>query len=132
MIKAIDKIMVDSILKKGGLIEVIYLKKNILKIVFVFILFTILAISSLSEAVDRTEQVLAIKNAHIYPVTRNEIPSGILLVKGKKIVAVGADVSIPADARVIDAQGKHIIPGIVESHFTHGAKTALERCCHSF
>ena len=100
----------------------IYLNKNILKIVFVFILFSIMAISSMSDDVEKTEQVLAIKNAHIYPVTKKEIPSGVLLVKGKKIVAVGADVSIPASARVIDAQGKHIIPGIVESHSHMGQK----------
>lgn len=100
----------------------IYPKKNTLKIGFVFILFTILAISSLSEAVEKTEQILAIKNAHIYPVTNKEIPSGVMLVKGKKIIAMGADVSVPAYARVIDAQGKHIIPGIIESHSHMGQK----------
>jgi len=101
---------------------VIYHNKRVLKIVFVFLLFAILAISSLSEGVEKKEQILAIKNAHIYPVTRSEIPSGVLLVKGKKIVAVGTDVSIPAGAQVIDAQGKHVIPGIVESHSHMGQK----------
>ncbi len=81
-----------------------------------------MAISSLSEAEEQKEQVLAIKNAHIYPVTNKEIPSGVLVVKGKKIVAVGADVSIPAGAREIEAQGKHIIPGIIESHSHMGQK----------
>ena len=100
----------------------IYLKKNTLKIGLVFLLFTILAISSSSDDVEKKEQVLAIKNAHIYPVTQNEIPSGVLLVKGKKIIAVGTGVSIPADARVIDAKGKHVIPGIVESHSHMGQK----------
>ena len=100
----------------------IYHKKNTLKIVFVFLLFIILAMSSLSEDVEKKDQILAIKNAHIYPVTKKEIPSGVLLVKGKKIIAVGADVSIPSGARVIDAQGKYIIPGIVESHSHMGQK----------
>jgi imidazolonepropionase-like amidohydrolase len=101
---------------------VIYLRKNTLKIVFVFLLFTVLALSSLSNNDEKTEQILAIKNAHIYPVTKKEIPSGVLLVEGKKIIAVGRDVSIPAGAWVIDAQGKHIIPGIVESHSHMGQK----------
>jgi len=39
---------------------VIYLEKNTLKIVFVFLLFTILAISSLSEAVEKKEQILVV------------------------------------------------------------------------
>jgi imidazolonepropionase-like amidohydrolase len=99
-----------------------YLNKNILKIVFVFLIFTILAISSLSDDTEKKEQVLAIKNAHLYPVTQNEIPSGVLLVKGKKIIAVGAGISVPADAQVIDAQGKHVIPGIIESHSHMGQK----------
>ncbi|UCC39728.1 MAG: amidohydrolase family protein [Candidatus Aminicenantes bacterium] len=71
---------------------------------------------------EKQEQILAIKNAHIYPVTSSEIPSGVLLVKGNRIMAVGADVSIPAEARVIDAQGKHVIPGIIESHSHMGQK----------
>jgi len=101
---------------------VIYLKKNVKKIGFIFLLFAFLAISSLSGAVEKKDQILAIKNAHIYPVTKGEIPSGVLLVKDGKIIAVGAKVSIPADARVIDARGKHVIPGIVESHSHMGQK----------
>jgi imidazolonepropionase-like amidohydrolase len=122
MIKTAEIIRVNSILQKGGLRVVIYFKKNILKNVIVILLFTILAMCSLSEAVEKTESILAIKNAHIYPVTQNDIPSGVLLVKGKKIISVGADVSIPPDAVVIDGQGKHVIPGIVESHSHMGQK----------
>ncbi len=47
----------------------IYHNKSILKIIFVFLLFAILTVSSLSEGMEKKEQVLAIKNAHIYPVT---------------------------------------------------------------
>jgi imidazolonepropionase-like amidohydrolase len=81
-----------------------------------------LASSFSRETVEKKEMILAIKNAHIYPITHKEIPKGILLVKGKKILAVREDVFIPADADVIDAQGKHIIPGIVESHSHMGQK----------
>jgi imidazolonepropionase-like amidohydrolase len=35
---------------------------------------------------------------------------------------VGRDVSIPPDATVVDAQGMHVIPGIVESHSHMGQK----------
>lgn len=50
-------------------------------------------------------------------------PAGVLenasvLVREGKIVAVGADVDIPADAVLIDAQGKHLTPGIIDCH-TH-------------
>jgi N-acetylglucosamine-6-phosphate deacetylase len=50
-------------------------------------------------------------------------PAGVLkdaavLIREGKIVAVGADVDIPADALMIDASGKHLTPGIIDCH-TH-------------
>lgn len=50
-------------------------------------------------------------------------PAGVLqdaavLIREGKIVAVGADVDIPADAVMIDASGKHLTPGIIDCH-TH-------------
>jgi imidazolonepropionase-like amidohydrolase len=98
------------------------LKIKLLEISFILILVAILALFFFGENKSNADQILAITNAHIYPVTHQEIPSGVLLVKADKIVAAGSDVAIPADARVIDAQGKHIIPGIVESHSHMGQK----------
>lgn len=69
-----------------------------------------------------TAQVLAIQNARIYPVTAPEIPNGVLLVRNGKIAAVGADVRIPAGATVIDAAGRSVMPGMVESHSHMGLK----------
>lgn len=60
--------------------------------------------------------MLAVKNAKIFPVTSAPIANGTLLVDGGKIVAVGADVAIPAGAEVIDACGKVVVPGIVDAH----------------
>ncbi len=68
------------------------------------------------------KKVMAIINARIYPVTQPVIDSGVLLVQDGKILEVGADVSIPSDANVIDARGKVVIPGIVESHSHMGQK----------
>lgn len=44
---------------------------------------------------------------------------GTVLVKDNRIVAVGDDVEIPSDAKVIDVSGKTIIPGLVDVHW-HG------------
>jgi imidazolonepropionase-like amidohydrolase len=68
------------------------------------------------------ERVLAITNAHIYPISHEDIASGTLLVKGTKILAAGRNLTIPKGAKVIDAKGKHIMPGIVESHSHMGQK----------
>ena len=36
-------------------------------------------------------------------------------MRGGKIAAVGANVQVPAGARVIDAAGKIVTPGLIES-----------------
>jgi imidazolonepropionase len=46
------------------------------------------------------------------------IPTGEVLVTGDKITAVGTKVETPADATVIDAQGRVLMPGFIDCH-TH-------------
>jgi imidazolonepropionase-like amidohydrolase len=41
--------------------------------------------------------------------------SDVLIVDGR-IAAVGRDISAPSDARVIDAQGKWVTPGLIDVH----------------
>ncbi|MEP7074331.1 MAG: amidohydrolase family protein [Acidobacteriota bacterium] len=57
-------------------------------------------------------------NAKIIPIVGQPIESGVLLVQRGKILAVGdmASVKLPSDTVVIDAKGKVIMPGIVDSH----------------
>ncbi|MGC4050698.1 MAG: amidohydrolase family protein [Paludibaculum sp.] len=61
---------------------------------------------------------VAFTGAHIIPIAGNEISNGVLVVQNGKIVAVAAtgSVTIPADAKRVDATGKVIMPGIVDSH----------------
>ena len=59
---------------------------------------------------------LLIKNGTILTITHGTIPHGSIYIKGGKIVAVGATVDAPAAARVIDATGKFVMPGIIDSH----------------
>jgi imidazolonepropionase-like amidohydrolase len=61
---------------------------------------------------------VAVRAGVILPMAGPEIRNGILLIEGGKIVAVGpADrVKIPAGAEVVDATGKVVMPGLVDSH----------------
>ncbi|HEX9610530.1 MAG TPA: amidohydrolase family protein [Gemmatimonadales bacterium] len=63
-----------------------------------------------------TARVTLIKNATILTVANGTIQNGSILVRDGKIVAVGANVSAPGDAHVIDASGKYVIPGIIDAH----------------
>lgn len=60
--------------------------------------------------------MLAIINATIYPVDKEVIKKGTVLVDNGKIVEVGPNVSVPEDAQVIDAGGKMVFPGFIDAH----------------
>lgn len=60
--------------------------------------------------------MLLIQNAHIKTMAGADIPNGCLLVEDGKIAAVAPEIDAPADAKVIDAQGRLLTPGCVEAH----------------
>ena len=64
------------------------------------------------------ESVLVVQGARILPISAPPIARGVLVIRGGKIVAVGEEgkVQIPAGAKIQDATGKVIMPGIVDSH----------------
>jgi imidazolonepropionase-like amidohydrolase len=59
---------------------------------------------------------VVIKNAIVMTATHGNIKNGSVYIRNGKIVAVGETVNAPAGATVIDAQGKYLTPGIVDSH----------------
>lgn len=62
------------------------------------------------------EDALVIKNARILTVTQGVIDKGDILIQDGKIADIGIDIKIPADAKVLDAEGKLITPGLIDSH----------------
>jgi len=57
----------------------------------------------------------AITNAKIYTVTGPVIEKGTIVIKGNKIEAVGANVSVPSGAKVVDAAGANVYPGMIDA-----------------
>lgn len=87
------------------------LKRN-LQIILTAILFAIPALAQ-----SKSEQgTYAIRNAKIITVTNGVIEKGTILIKNGKIEAVGATVSIPKDAKIIDATGQSVYPGLIDSN----------------
>ncbi len=66
--------------------------------------------------------LIAITGGLVYPVSSDPIPGGTVLIRNGKIEAVGGAVAVPAGAQVVDATGKSVIPGLIETHSHTGFK----------
>jgi imidazolonepropionase-like amidohydrolase len=68
--------------------------------------------------------ITAIRAGRFIDVTNSRVLANqVILVSGGKIIAVGADISIPAGAKVIDLSNMTVLPGLVDCH-THVADLA--------
>jgi imidazolonepropionase-like amidohydrolase len=68
-----------------------------------------------SSAAAANAQTIAITGGKVYPVSGPAIENGTVIITGGRITAVGANVPIPAGAQRIDATGKIVTPGFVNS-----------------
>jgi len=82
--------------------------------------FVVAALGSclVAASASAQDQPLAITGAHIIPIAGEPIDGGTLIVHKGRIVAVGpaASVQVPQGAQTIDARGKTIMPGLVDTH----------------
>jgi len=72
--------------------------------------------------------VLAIKGGKILSMDKaGVINGGVILIEGQFIHKVGRTVRIPEGCTVIDAQGKYICPGFIDSHTHIGLEEEIYR-----
>jgi imidazolonepropionase-like amidohydrolase len=60
-------------------------------------------------------QTIAITGGKVYPVSGPPIENGTVVITNGRITAVGANVPIPAGSQRIDATGKIVTPGFINS-----------------
>ncbi|HUQ19306.1 MAG TPA: amidohydrolase family protein [Gemmatimonadaceae bacterium] len=60
-------------------------------------------------------QTIAITGGKVFPVSGPPIENGTVVISNGKIVSVGANVAVPAGAQRIDATGKWVTPGLINS-----------------
>jgi imidazolonepropionase-like amidohydrolase len=68
-----------------------------------------------ASAIPLGAQTIAITGGRVFPVSGPVIENGTVVIRDGKIVAVGAGVPVPADARRIDAAGRWVTPGLVNA-----------------
>lgn len=81
---------------------------------FLFLLFSLLY--SFIFAQERNSRFIAIKGARLVPVTQEEIAAGIILIKDDKIEAIGKDIALPHEAKVIEVKGLTAYPGMIDGY----------------
>jgi imidazolonepropionase-like amidohydrolase len=77
----------------------------------------ILAPSSRAEDSQKPPAPIVLKAAHIFDSVSGQLKEpGIVVVSGAKIVAVGNNKALPADAKIIDLGDATLLPGFIDAH----------------
>lgn len=56
-----------------------------------------------------------LRGATVHTMTGPDIPNGAILVRNGKIQAVGTNLAVPKDVRLIDGKGLHVYPGMIDA-----------------
>ena len=73
------------------------------------------ALVTVAASLSAQERAIAIRGGTVLPIAGPAIPNGTVVIRGGKIVAVGATVTVPAGAEVVDATGKYVMPGVIDA-----------------
>ena len=91
------------------------MKRFICRLLSISILTTMpLSVARSQTTTNPTETL--IKNATVLTITRGVLANTDVLIRNGKIAAVGKSLNASANARVIDATGKYLMPGIIDCH----------------
>ena len=78
------------------------------------------SVAQVRMTVPLQSEPIALQGATIHTVTNGVIENGTIVFENGVITAVGANVTVPSGARVIDVSGKHIYPGMIDAYATVG------------
>ena len=70
-------------------------------------------------------QDLLIRGGTVITITNGDLPDTDVLIRDGKIVEIGQDLATPEGVRVIDAQGRFVMPGIIDSHSHMGVDRGI-------
>jgi imidazolonepropionase-like amidohydrolase len=100
------------------------MKKFILRFPFAIVAISLFGLSIFAQT--RTD-VYAITNANIVTVSGNPISGGTIIVRDGLIESVGTNIKVPADAKVFDATGLTVYPGLIDTYTDLGLQKATSQ-----
>lgn len=74
----------------------------------------LITIGSTAQQIERG--TVLIKNGTVLTITKGIQENSDVLIKDGKIAQIGKNIAAPAGAKVIDATGHHVMPGIIDAH----------------
>lgn len=80
------------------------------------------AAAALTSPAGAQDDAILVRGGTVHTAAGAPISNGSVLIRAGKIVAVGANVAAPSGARIIDATGKTVIPGMIDNHSHIGAR----------
>ncbi|MDT4953418.1 MAG: hypothetical protein QOJ02_1556 [Acidobacteriota bacterium] len=98
------------------------MRNRLLRIISTFVALAALSLNlaPFARAQRSGVDTYAITGARIFPVSGPVIERGTIVIRNGLIAAVGASVTAPADARVIDGAGLTVYPGLIDANTTLG------------
>lgn len=93
--------------------------KNI--IIYTFAIYLFIGISNAQEKGD-----ILIKNGTVLTITDGVKENTDILIRNGKIERIGKDLSASSNVTVVDAEGKYVMPGIIDAHSHIALETVNE------
>ncbi len=91
---------------------------NTIRTLFVFFALILIAIPTRGDEPSAEDpKPLLIQNARIYDGKSDDLITGMeVLVEGNKIAEIAACIEAPSESRVMDADGRVLMPGMIDTH----------------
>ena len=90
--------------------------------IFMMLVLTVGLLHAKSDQVPAPPQTqpIALVGGTIHPLSGAPIENGTILFEKGKITAIGKDITLPADTKIIRVEGKHVYPAFIEAASTLG------------